>query len=113
MLILLIFSFHSDSNRSRPRANSPHVPAKKLGPEGTIAKEKAERKEKSQKRLEKCEFFWPGVEITAENAALRFGAPHSNGSQGRRFREKFKESKAVLAGKNAQPAAAGTPRESA
>jgi hypothetical protein len=41
----------------------------KLGPQGTIAKEKGERKEKSQKRLEKCKFFWRHVEIAAENAA--------------------------------------------
>jgi hypothetical protein len=33
---------------------------KKLGPQGTIAKVNGERKEKSQKRLEKCG-FWGGV----------------------------------------------------
>jgi len=47
------------------------ISPKKLGPQGTIAKVIAERKEKSQKRLEKCKFFWRGVEITAENAALQ------------------------------------------
>jgi len=47
----------------------PCFSAKRLGPEGTIANETQERKEKSQKRPEKCEFFQGGVEITAKNAA--------------------------------------------
>jgi len=54
------------------QAASPLPPcfsAKRLEPEGTIAKETQERKEKSQKRPEKCEFFQGGVEITAKNAA--------------------------------------------
>jgi hypothetical protein len=40
----------------------------KLGPEATIDKENEERKEKSQKTPEKCDFFWRHVEIAAENA---------------------------------------------
>ena len=40
----------------------------KLGPAWTIAKVKRERKEKSQKRLEKCDFFGRHVEITAKTA---------------------------------------------
>jgi hypothetical protein len=40
----------------------------KLGPHRTIAKENGERKEKSQKRPEKCRFFRGDVEIPAENA---------------------------------------------
>jgi hypothetical protein len=40
----------------------------KPGPNWTIAKGIAERKEKPQKRLEKCGFFWRGVEITAKTA---------------------------------------------
>jgi hypothetical protein len=43
----------------------------KLGPEATIDKENEERKEKSQKTPEKCDFFWRHVEIAAENAVLR------------------------------------------
>src|SRR5207245_4109673 len=70
MLILLIFlSTPIDSNRSRPRADYPWFSAKKLGPQRTIAKENGERKEKSQKRREKCGFFWMGVEIAAKTAA--------------------------------------------
>jgi hypothetical protein len=57
MLILLIFLSTPISNRSRPRANYPWFSAEKLGPQGTIAKENGERKEKSQKRPEKCKFF--------------------------------------------------------
>ena len=49
----------------------PCFSAKRLGPEGTIAKETQERKEKSQKRLKKCEFFEGHVEITAKNALWR------------------------------------------
>jgi hypothetical protein len=55
------------------------VSAEKLGPQGTIAKEKGERKEKSQKRLEKCGFFWRRVENTAKNAVLRARLRPSNG----------------------------------
>jgi len=43
--------------------------AKRLEPEGTIAKETQERKEKSQKRPKKRKFFGGHVEITAKNAA--------------------------------------------
>src|SRR6266705_3128156 len=49
----------------------PCFSAKRLEPEGTIAKETQERKEKSQKRPEKCHFFSEGVEITAKNALWR------------------------------------------
>jgi hypothetical protein len=40
----------------------------KLGPKATIAKVKVERKEKSQKRPGKCNFFMRHVEITAKTA---------------------------------------------
>jgi hypothetical protein len=39
-----------------------------LGPQGTIAKESGERKEKSQKRPENCIFSGGHVEIAAKNA---------------------------------------------
>ncbi len=54
------------------QATSPLPPcfsAKRPGPEGTIAKETQERKEKSQKRLKKRKFFGGYVEITTKNAA--------------------------------------------
>jgi len=55
----------------------------KLGPQRTIAKGKAERKEKSQKRPEKCRFFWERVEITAETAGCKRFEHGSGGGMGR------------------------------
>jgi len=49
MLILLIFLSTPIRIEAGREPNTPHLPAEKLGPEGTIAKEKAERKAKSQK----------------------------------------------------------------
>jgi hypothetical protein len=49
--------FPPRNERGRPRAKNPCFAAEKLGPLGTIAKLKGERKEKSQKRPEKCGFF--------------------------------------------------------
>src|SRR5258708_13458528 len=88
MLILLIFlSTPIDSNRSRPRADYPWFSAKKLGPQRTIAKENGERREKSQKRREKCGFFWMGVEIAAKTAAPSVSTPRwrrcGDGGKGR------------------------------
>jgi hypothetical protein len=57
MLILLIFSFHSDTIEAGREPTTPYLSAEKLGPQGTIAKLGRERKEKPQKRLEKCVFF--------------------------------------------------------
>jgi len=45
--------------------------AAKPGPKGTIAKEMAERKEESQKRLKKCGFSWGCVEIAAKTAGYQ------------------------------------------
>jgi hypothetical protein len=57
----------------------------KLGPEATIDKESEERKEKSQKTPEKCDFFWRHVEIAAENAVyeqVQARKKHSNRRRG-------------------------------
>jgi hypothetical protein len=57
----------------------------KLGPEATINKENEERKEKSQKTPEKCDFFWRHVEIAAENAVyeqVQARKKHSNRRRG-------------------------------
>ena len=45
----------------------------KLGPPRTIAKENRERKEKTAKMPEKCDFFSGDVEIPAKDAVLRAG----------------------------------------
>jgi len=83
MLILLIFlSTPIDSNRSRPRADYPWFSAKKLGPQRTIAKENGERKEKSQKRPEKCGFFWRRVEIAVKTAVTIVSTPEPAGVRG-------------------------------
>ena len=70
MLILLIFSFHSDAIEAGAEPRYPLFFREKLGPPRTIAKEKGERKEKSRKRLEKCKFFGGRVEIPCKNAGL-------------------------------------------
>jgi hypothetical protein len=49
--------FPPRKERGRPRAYYPRFSAEKLGPFRTIAKVKVERKEKPQKRPEKCGFF--------------------------------------------------------
>jgi hypothetical protein len=49
----------------------PCFSAKRLGPEGTIAKETQERKEKTAKKAGKMQVFSEGVEITAKNALWR------------------------------------------
>jgi hypothetical protein len=55
MLILLIF-FSLRFESKQAASPLPLFAPEKPGPQGTIAKEMAERKEKSQKRPEKCEF---------------------------------------------------------
>jgi hypothetical protein len=70
MLILLIFfPLRFKSKQATSRLSPIYV--RKPGPQGTIAKEKGERKEKSQKRLEKCKFLCARVEITAKTAGYK------------------------------------------
>jgi hypothetical protein len=69
MLILLIF-LSTPMQSKQAASRLPPLLSGKLGPQGTIAKPGRERKEKSQKRPEKCRFFWGRVEITRKNAVL-------------------------------------------
>jgi hypothetical protein len=57
MLILLNLLFTPIRIEAGREPTTPYLSAEKPGPHETIANEMAERKEKSQKRLEKCEFF--------------------------------------------------------
>jgi hypothetical protein len=50
-------SFHSDSIEAGRESTAPCFSAKRLGPEGTIAKEMGERKEKRKKRGKNARFL--------------------------------------------------------
>jgi len=50
-----------EAGTSHERKN-PYFPAKKLGPNRTIAKEEKERKGKWAKKAEKTRFFWGHVQ---------------------------------------------------
>jgi hypothetical protein len=65
-LLILLYLLSTPNAWGRPRAKNPCFAAEKLGPFGTIAKESIERKEKSQKRLEKCGFFVDRRELPVE-----------------------------------------------
>jgi len=56
MLILLNLLFTPIRIEAGREPTTPCLFAEKPGPDGTIAKEMAERKEKPQKRPEKCGF---------------------------------------------------------
>jgi len=57
MLILLIFFSTPNRIEAGHEPTTPYLSPEKPGPQRTIAKENGERKEKSQKRPEKCDFF--------------------------------------------------------
>jgi hypothetical protein len=57
LLILLICLSTSIRIEAGRKSTTPCFSAERPGPKWTIAKEKGERKEKSQKRPEKCGFF--------------------------------------------------------
>jgi hypothetical protein len=57
MLILLNLLFTPIRIEAGRELTPPCLFAEKPGPQGTIAKETAERKKKSQKRPEKCDIF--------------------------------------------------------
>jgi hypothetical protein len=88
-------SFHFESIEAGPdvigtgrERNYPIFFCEKLGPQGTIAKAKVERKEKSQKRPEKCGFFggmWKSPLKMRLEAALRTCAMAQIGSHGTRI----------------------------
>jgi hypothetical protein len=79
MLILLIFLSTPIRIEAGRELTNPWFSATKPAPQGTITKLIRERKEKPQKRPEKCGFFWRHVEIAAENAVPGRGASHSSG----------------------------------
>jgi len=82
MLILLIFLSTSMRIEAGRELTTPIDLRKKPGPQGTIAKTWAKRKQKSQKRPEKCRFFAGGVEIAAKTAGCKRFQRRSGGSAG-------------------------------
>jgi hypothetical protein len=58
LLILLICLSTPIQIEAGRKSTTPCFSAERPGPRGTIAKENGERKEKPQKRQEKCRFFW-------------------------------------------------------
>jgi hypothetical protein len=56
-LLILLYLLSTPKRAGQAASDYPCIAAEKLGPLGTIAKVQVERKEKSQKRLEKCRFL--------------------------------------------------------
>jgi hypothetical protein len=67
MLILLIFLSTPNRIEAGRERTSPFF-SEKLGPQGTIAKETGERKEKTAKKAGKMQIFWRRVENAAKTA---------------------------------------------
>jgi hypothetical protein len=70
-LLILLYLLSTPLRAGQAASDFPLGERKKLGPQGTIAKVKVERKRKQQKRLEKCGFLRRACEKPAETQAVR------------------------------------------
>jgi len=70
-LLILLYVLSTPLRAGQAASEIPLGERKKLGPQGTIAKVKVERKGKPQKRLEKCGFLRPACEKPAETQPAR------------------------------------------
>jgi hypothetical protein len=66
-LLILLYLLSTPLRAGQAASEIPLGGRAKLGPDGTIAKLKVERKEKLQKRLEKCGFLRAGAQMTRKN----------------------------------------------